>query len=400
MSQVDDNPMVLTPPEPVAVIEPEQAYEMVQLKPEDISSLDQRVKEFVSSIVELDVQSDEFKSQLNALHAMGNKEIREAAGSSNRMLNRPAGMLKTELVGEGTTVGQALVELRRTVEDLDPSTQGDLFSPKKILGFIPFGSKIRDYFAKFQSSQTHINKILETLYRSQDELRMDNAAIEQEKVNLWQTMEQLKRYVYIGKQIDAAISEKVAEIQLASPEKARIIQEELLFYTRQKVTDLLTQEAVSIQGYLALDMIRKNNFELIKGVDRATTTTISALRTAVIVASALDNQKLVLDQINALNKTTGSLIEGTSAMLKRQSAEIQQGAASSTVELDKLKRAFQNIYDTMDMMTEFKVKALDSMQQTVDTLSSEINKAQSYVDRVKNEEVRTITAITSDTLTL
>ena len=71
---------------------------------------------------------------------------------------------------------------------------------------------------------------------------------------------------------------------------------------RQKRQDLLTQLAVSVQGYLALDLIRRNNVELIKGVDRATTTTISALRTAVIVAQALSDQKLVLDQITALNR--------------------------------------------------------------------------------------------------
>src|SRR2546428_13963908 len=65
-----------------------------------------------------------------------------------------------------------------------------------------------------------------------------------------------------------------------------------------------TQLAVNAQGYLALELVRKNNLELIKGVDRATTTTISALRTAVIVAQALTNQELVLNQITALNTTT------------------------------------------------------------------------------------------------
>jgi uncharacterized protein YaaN involved in tellurite resistance len=43
------------------------------------------------------------------------------------------------------------------------------------------------------------------------------------------------------------------------PEKARVVREEMLFYPRQKVTDLLTQMSVNSQGYLALDMIRKNN---------------------------------------------------------------------------------------------------------------------------------------------
>jgi len=153
------------------------------------------------------------------------------------------------------------------------------------------------------------------------------------------------------------------------------------------VQDLLTQLAVSIQGYLALDMVRKNNLELIKGVDRATTTTISALRTAVIVAQALANQKLVLDQINALNTTTGNLIEATSAMLKQQSGQIHQQAASATVNIEQLQAAFNNIYETMDMVSTYKLEALDNMKQTVNVLSGEIQKAQSYMDRVRSEEV-------------
>ena len=160
----------------------------------------------------------------------------------------------------------------------------------------------------------------------------------------------------------------------------------MLFYTRQKVTDLLTQMSVNIQGYLALDLIRKNNLELMKGVDRASTTTVSALRTAVIVAQALANQKLVLDQIGALNTTTGNLIASTSEMLRDQSAAIYQQAASSTVEIAKLQQAFANIYHTMDAIADFKTKALESMQTTVNTLTDEVGKSRTYLDRVRRQE--------------
>jgi uncharacterized protein YaaN involved in tellurite resistance len=180
-------------------------------------------------------------------------------------------------------------------------------------------------------------------------------------------------------------------LEVTDPEKARLVKEEMLFYVRQKIQDLLTQLAVSIQGYLALDMVRKNNLELIKGVDRATTTTISALRTAVITAQALANQKLVLDQINALNTTTSNLIETTSQMLRQQTGDIYQQATSSTVSLEQLQKAFDNIYESMDMLATYRVEALDNMQQTVDALSVETTRAQTYLDKVRQEEVQEIT---------
>ncbi|HXM55189.1 MAG TPA: toxic anion resistance protein, partial [Candidatus Dormibacteraeota bacterium] len=215
----------------------------------------------------------------------------------------------------------------------------------------------------------------------------DNAAIEQEKVNLWQMKGRLEQYTYMATKLDEALEARVRTLELSDPEKAKRLQEDVLFYVRQKRTDVLTQLAVNMQGYLALDLVRKNNQELIKGVDRATTTTVSALRTAVIVAQALTNQKLVLDQITALNTTTSNLIESTSTLLRQQTGVVYQQAASATVDVQKLQTAFNNIYATMDMIDKFKVQALDNMRTTVNTLSTEIQKAQTYVERARTAEI-------------
>jgi uncharacterized protein YaaN involved in tellurite resistance len=110
------------------------------------------------------------------------------------------------------------------------------------------------------------------------------------------------------------------------------------------------------------------------------------LRTAVMVAQALVNQKLVLDQITALNTTTGNLIETTSEMLRKQTGQIHEQAASSTIEVEKLRRAFENVYQTMDAIATFKTRSLDSMEQTVTALSGEVAKARGYLDRVRQQE--------------
>jgi uncharacterized protein YaaN involved in tellurite resistance len=379
-------PTSLTPPEPVQPVPQDQAGQMVKLDQPTQQRLDDKVKEFTDIVLHAGVQTDPFKERVNAIHNLGNKEIRASANVSNRMLERPVKAMEGGLFNDTAPISRSLVDLRKTVEDLDPSRQGDLFSPQRLLGLIPFGNRLRDYFLRYQSSQSHINAIINALYQGQDELRKDNAAIEEEKVNLWNLMQQLQQYVYVGKKIDASLDARVAEIEMSDPEKARVVREEMLFYVRQKVQDLLTQMAVNIQGYLALDMVRKNNLELIKGVDRATTTTVSALRTAVIVAQALANQKLVLDQINALNTTTSTLIESTSQLLRKQTVDIHQQAASATVNIESLQRAFANIYESMDSISQYKVEALATMKQTVSALSSEVEKAQKYIDRVRSEE--------------
>lgn len=184
------------------------------------------------------------------------------------------------------------------------------------------------------------------------------------------------------------MSASIAELKLTDVAKAEAMEKDVLFYVRQKHQDLLTQLAVSIQGYLAIDVIIKNNIELIKGVDRASTTTVSALRTAIIVSQALGNQKLVLDQITALNETTSGMIERTSEMLKDNSARIQEQAAGSTIQLESLQKAFSNVYDTMDTIDAFKLEALNTMSATIGTLENEVAKSREYLDRVSNSEAR------------
>ena len=378
--------ITLEAPQPVAVVPQDEADQLVKLDLTKVPELDAKVNDFVMHVLQTPVNTSVFNEKVNAIHQLGSAEIRASAQIANRMLDRPAKSMDKALF-DNSPIAKSLTELRSVVEDLDPSRQGSLSSPRKFLGIIPMGKSVQDYFRKYQSSQNHINAIIESLYHGKDELMKDNASIEQEKVNMWALMQSLRQYIYVGKKIDERLEQKIGELEATDPEKARVVKEELLFYLRQKNMDFLTQLAVNIQGYLALDMIRKNNLELIKGVDRATTTTIAALRTAVMVSQALSSQKLVLDQINALNSTTSSLIESTSVMLKRQTAQLHEQASGSSVDLEKLQKSFNHIYATMHAIDAFKVKALGNMQQTLHVLTQEVDRAQTYLDRSNRQTV-------------
>jgi len=369
-------PLVLTPPDPVPAVSTERAVGLVPVDDEKRTQLEAKVDSFVDDLIAQDVNSPEFGKRVDAIASMGQKEIRDAAGQSNRFLDRPVKAMDQE-----TGVGADLIELRRTVEKLDPS--GALTSR----GFFDkiFGNKITGYFDKYKSSQSHINSILKALGRGKDELLMDNAAIDVERANLWTSMGRLEQMIVLSKTMDARIEDKANELDHSDPAKAKALRETALFYVRQRTQDLLTQMAVTVQGYLALDLVKKNNVELVKGVDRASTTTVSALRTAVTVAQALTNQKLVLDQVTALNTTTAGLIDSTGKLLKSQSAAIHEQAASATIPVEVLQRAFQNIYDTMDAIDVFKLKALDSMKSTVGALSTEVEKSRGYIARAEGQ---------------
>ncbi|MHC9419502.1 toxic anion resistance protein [Sphingomonas citri] len=370
--------LTLTPPDPVPPVSSERAAGLVPVDPGTRSELEKRVDAFVDQLLAEDVNSPEFGKRVDAITAMGQKEIRDAAGQSNRFLDRPVRAMDKE-----AGVGKDLAELRRTVEQLDPGRRGNLSKPQKLFGVIPFGSKMRDYFDGYKSSQTHIAAILRSLGSGKDELLMDNAAIDTERANLWASMGRLEQMIHLARAMDARLEDKANELDATDPAKAKAIRETALFYARQRTQDLLTQMAVTVQGYLALDLVKKNNVELIKGVDRASTTTVAALRTAVTVAQALTNQKLVLEQVTQLNATTAGLIDSTGKLLRQNTAAIHEQAAASTIPLETLQRAFQNIYDTMDAIDTFKLKSLDTMKSTVETLGREVDKSRGYIARAE-----------------
>ncbi len=369
------------PPQAVAATAAPQMAPAVEAAA--LPGLDAKVDSYLESLMTAKPRSPEFAAKATDVRTMGDSDIRQAAETSNRLLKSPVKALQEGGLSEGSKVGATLLELRRTVEDLDPK---EATGAKKLLGMIPFGDRVTDYFRKYQSAEKHLDGILHALREGQDELGKDNAALNLEKQLLWDAMARLNQYVYVAERLDARLAAGVADLEVTDPERARALRDDVLFYVRQKHQDLLTQLAVSIQNYLAIDIVIKNNVELIKGVDRASTTTISALRTAVIVAQALGNQKLVLDQITALNTTTSGMIERTSEMLRDNSVRIQEQAASATVGLPQLQKAFENIYATMDAIDTFKVQALDTMAATIGTLETEVTKSREYLERVERQD--------------
>ena len=146
--------LTLTPPEPVPAVAPEKAAGLVPLSGEQKSKLEERVDGFIDDLVAQDVNSPAFGQKVDQITNMGRKEMLEAANQSNRFLDRPI-----KAMDRDTDIGQNLIELRTTVERLDPSANGKLLSKRGFLDKI-FGSKINNYFAQYRSAQTHIGGIL------------------------------------------------------------------------------------------------------------------------------------------------------------------------------------------------------------------------------------------------
>ncbi|WP_324787379.1 toxic anion resistance protein [Streptomyces sp. H51] len=376
------NDFTLTPPEAVTPVPAEKAGGLVPVADDVRTAMAEKAAAYVQGLAALDARSPEFAGKVGEITALGSGEMRAAAAQSNRMLERTVRSLPSKGGDASAKVAGSLVELRRVVEDLDPRDQ-PAGRGRRLLSRLPGGNRLRDHVAKYASAQGTLHAIVGSLRGGQDELRRDNAALQTERIRLWETMGKLQEYVVLTEALDAAVERHLDAT--ADPQAADSLRADVLFPVRQKHQDLLTQLAVCAQGYLAMDVVRRNNEELIKGVDRAATTTVSALRISVMLASALDHQKKVADQVDALRGTTEDLIRGNAEMLATQSGDIQRIAADPAVGAETLRSAFQQIYRTLDAIDSYKVQATEAMAATVESLSAELRQASAHLDRSRSQ---------------
>src|SRR5947207_14265308 len=120
--------LTLTPPAPVAAVATEKAGGMVPVDPATLPALDAKLDEYVDSILALDVHSPDCTAKAGDVRAMGDDDIRAAADTSNRLLSAPVRAMQR---GQGGNVAATLLDLRRTIEDLDPAEASGV---KKLLG--------------------------------------------------------------------------------------------------------------------------------------------------------------------------------------------------------------------------------------------------------------------------
>ncbi len=336
--------------------------EQIKPEPEEVTQLKELAINNVSSILDMDMESlEKRKAVLQSIDSFGMGTMRSSS-EKNALLQVSVGNL-SRVGDEGGQVAKGLTELHLQLKDLDPSAVD--FAKNGLLG--KFFNPLRSYFAKYQKADTVISDIIISLDKGKSVLKNDNTTLEIEQQTLRELTKKLQKEIQLGILMDQEIEQQIeaAKSRSESEEKVRFITEEVLFPLRQRVMDLQQMLVVNQQGIMAIEVVIRNNKELIRGVDRARNVTVSALKISVTVASALYNQRIVLKKIELLNQTTDSLISGTSRMLKDQGAAIHKQSLETSISADTLKQAFTDVLSALDSISTYKQEALPKMRETI-----------------------------------
>jgi len=334
-----------------------------KILPEEEAKLKQQAESNALALLNCDIESLAEKSKFTESIEQFGLGSMQKSSVKNALLKTSVGNL-SKSGDEGSEVSKSLTDLQKQIKTLDPSIID--FTKKGLLGKV--ANPIRQYFSKYEKAESVIDGIMKSLDKGKATLKNDNTTLAIEQSALRELSKTLAQEIEMAMLMDNFIEEKLSEAQAQNADegKVKFIQEEVLFPLRQRTTDMQQMIIVNQQGIIAMEVIQRNNKELMRGVDRAKNVTISALRTAVTAASALYNQKIVLQKIQALNETTSGLIGATSQMLKSQGAEIHKQSVESTVSAEDLKAAFENAVAALDEISNFKREALPVMKQNIE----------------------------------
>ena len=338
----------------------------ITVDPAADADLEAQADALVGRLVDIAADDQDGQTQAKAaVETMGIQLQKEAARRS-QMLQQPVKKLSDQS-GDGGQVANALIDLKVQVEALDPAKfdlEAGWFS--RALGYLPgIGTPLKRYFTRYEAASTVIDAVMNSLKSGQDQLKRDNITLADDQKQMRALGHKLERAIKLGELIDRKLQERVATELVSDDPRTVFVQEELLFPLRQRIQDLQQQLLVNQQGFLTIEMIVRNNKELIRGVNRALNVTVSALQVAVTLALALANQKIVLEKVQAVTKTTENLIAGTAERLKTQGAEIHKQAAGTALDLDVLRQSFADIRAALDDVSRYRQEALPKMAENI-----------------------------------
>lgn len=366
---------VASPEEIKAAIEQE-----VKPVPEEVAQLKAVADNNVATIMSFDMESLEKRKEiLQSIDSFGLNTMKSSS-NKNTLLQVSVGNL-SKTGDDGGQVAKGLADLHTQLKDLDPSSID--FAKRGFLGKL--FNPLRAYFLRYQKADSVIADIVISLDKGKNTLKNDNTTLEIEQQSLRELTKKLQKEIQLGMLMDESIDAQIetAKTRNEDPDKIRFITEEVLFPLRQRVMDLQQMLVVNQQGIMAIEVVIRNNKELIRGVDRAQNVTISALKISVTVASALYNQKIVLKKIQLLNQTTNELIASTSRMLKTQGAEIHKQSLETSVSVETLKQAFTDVLSALDSISTYKQEALPKMRETISQFRELADSGEKQIHRLE-----------------
>jgi len=234
---------------------------------------------FVERLVSARLGSSAFRRAIAAIDGLGDREIHATTAIARGFQDRLTGTLRSVLADDAP-LSRNLHSLRQIAERLGTADARGRAQPAE--------QAVERELAR---AEPRLRRLVDALESDRQTLERDNAAIAQQELALWTEIQTLRQYAALAARLDALLDPQIDAIAEDDPAHGRGLRDEAQYAVRRRRRDLLLQLAVATQGYSALRVIEQDNLDVIWAIRAATTTTVSALRTAMFAGRALADRR-------------------------------------------------------------------------------------------------------------
>lgn len=298
--------------------------------------------------------------------AMGVREQQKASKEIGLLKTRVGTML-SQLDGEGAEIPKTLVQLRYTMDEINPQVLGQPSGVAKWLGKAPgVGKVLKRIAVKYESVQTQIDQIMSGLRHGKDRLLQDSAELEQlyDQVNLAQ--QGVQQSAYVGELLMQRIEDSSADV---TDNALRQKLQTMSHRVAMRVQDLRTMEQVNLQFFASIDMTLQNNDVLCEQIDRTVMVTQSLLTVGLAIQAALASQKQIASAVKQVQDSTAAMLEANAAAIGRQTKEIGEMQNNPVIALDRVKNAYNSLVGAMDEMEQIRLSGTEKARAGIAELS-------------------------------
>lgn len=207
-----------------------------------------------------------------ALDRLGEREIRTTTAIAGRFHDQPVHTLE-RVLADRQPLARNQRDLRQLARRLSEEADRASSSPESLT------------LAVVRAEQ-QLRQLVSAIDREREILDVDNGRLNQQERALWNQILAIREYVTLAARIHDLLEARIEDLTETDPGRAEALRRDAVYLVQSRRRDLLLQLAVATQGYAALRRIEQGNLDLIWLIRTSTTTTVSALRTALLAAHA------------------------------------------------------------------------------------------------------------------
>lgn len=270
-------------------------------------------------------------------------------------------------------VGALLTDLLVKVDSSNGEDRGSFFDRL----FSSGKNRVERYLASYRSLSQNIDAISAKLQDEQKALMKQVTLFDQLYAKNLQEYRDLEIYIQAG---EAKLQEMRQEALPSLYDQAKASDNPMALQVvkdleanvdrfDRKIHELKVSQTLALQTAPQIKLIQNNNQLLVDKINDVVVNTIPLWRSQTVIALGLAKQEEALGMQRNISEATNRLIQGNAQKLKQVSLGVREEAERSTVDIESLEAANQDLIDTikgsLEISKEARAKRADAEKRMV-----------------------------------